>query len=242
MHKKIVFKNLPKHLAVIMDGNGRWAKNRNLERIEGHIQGIMALKRLLESTMEFGIKYVTAFAFSSENWQRSRKEVDALMNLLEKYIKLELPNLIKNKICLKVIGNIEKLPVSTKKILQDAIDQTSRFNNFFLTLALSYGSREEILSAAMHIAKDFKKGVIKNENVIQEGLFASYLYGRDIPDPDFLIRTSGEKRISNFMLWQIAYTEIYFTKTLWPDFGRKHLITALKNYETRVRRFGNTEI
>ncbi len=242
MHKKIVFKNLPKHLAVIMDGNGRWAKNRNLERIEGHIQGIMALKRLLKSTMEFGIKYVTAFAFSSENWQRSKKEVDALMNLLEKYIKLELPNLIRNKICLKVIGNIEKLPVSTKKILQDATYQTSRFNDFFLTLALSYGSREEILSAAIHIAEDFKKGIIKNKNVIQEGFFASYLYGGDIPNPDFLIRTSGEKRVSNFMLWQIAYTEIYFTKTLWPDFGRKHLITALKNYETRVRRFGKAEI
>jgi undecaprenyl diphosphate synthase len=242
MNKNISFKNLPKHLAIIMDGNGRWAQNRNLERIEGHIHGIKALRTILRSSMDFGIKYLTVFAFSTENWQRSKEEVSFLMDLLEKYIALELPNLIENGINLNIIGNTAQLPPPVQQTLLDAINQTSNFNNLFLTLALSYGSREEILNAAACIAVDFKKGLIKNEKSINEKLFSSYLYSKDIPDPDLLIRTGGEKRISNFMLYQIAYTEVYFTKTPWPDFRRKHLIAALKNYEKMVRRFGKTEI
>ncbi len=241
MIKKINFKNVPSHLAIIMDGNGRWAKKRNLDRIKGHIEGIKSLRAVTSTVMECGIKYLTVYAFSSENWQRPKAEVNSLMYLLEEYLNLELPTLIKNKIRLNFIGNIERLPESPKKTLLNVIDKTKEFNSLCLTLALSYGSREEITTAAIKMAKDIKSNKIKIEG-IDENLFSSYLYSRDMPDPDFLIRTSGEKRISNFMLYQIAYAEIYFTKTLWPDFSRKELIRALKNYEKRVRRFGKSEV
>ena len=239
MVKKIDFKNIPNHLAIIMDGNGRWAKKRNLDRIKGHIEGIKSLRAVTSAVMEYGIKYLTVYAFSSENWQRPKTEVDSLMLLLDEYLNMELPFLIKNKIRLNFIGNIERIPESSKKTLLRVIDKTKECDNLYLTLALSYGSREEILAAAVRMAKDMKNGKIKIEDA-DENLFSSYLYSKDMPNPDFLIRTSGEKRVSNFMLYQIAYAEIYFTKTLWPDFGRKELIRALKNYEKRVRRFGKT--
>ncbi|RZD14379.1 MAG: isoprenyl transferase [Candidatus Acidulodesulfobacterium ferriphilum] len=239
MVKKIDFKNIPNHLAIIMDGNGRWAKKRNLDRINGHIEGIKSLRAVTSAVMEYGIKYLTVYAFSSENWQRPKTEVDSLMLLLDEYLNMELPFLIKNKIRLNFIGNIERIPESSKKTLLRVIDKTKECDNLYLTLALSYGSREEILAAAVRMAKDMKNGKIKIEDA-DENLFSSYLYSKDMPNPDFLIRTSGEKRVSNFMLYQIAYAEIYFTKTLWPDFGRKELIRALKNYEKRVRRFGKT--
>ncbi len=239
MVKKINFKNIPNHLAIIMDGNGRWAKKRNLDRINGHIEGIKSLRAVTSAVMEYGIKYLTVYAFSSENWQRPKTEVNSLMLLLDEYLNIELPFLIKNKIRLNFIGNIERIPENSKKTLLRVIDKTKECDNLYLTLALSYGSREEILSAAVRMAKDMKNGKIKIEDA-DENLFSSYLYSKDMPNPDFLIRTSGEKRVSNFMLYQIAYAEIYFTKTLWPDFGRKELIRALKNYEKRVRRFGKT--
>ncbi len=239
MVKKINFKNIPNHLAIIMDGNGRWAKKRNLDRIKGHIEGIKSLRAVTSAVMEYGIKYLTVYAFSSENWQRPKTEVNSLMLLLDEYLNIELPSLIKNKIRLNFIGNIERIPENSKKTLLRVIDKTKECDNLYLTLALSYGSREEILSAAVRMAKDMKNGKIKIEDA-DENLFSSYLYSKDMPNPDFLIRTSGEKRVSNFMLYQIAYAEIYFTKTLWPDFGRKELIRALKNYEKRVRRFGKT--
>ncbi len=239
MVKKINFKNIPNHLAIIMDGNGRWAKKRNLDRINGHIEGIKSLRAVTSAVMEYGIKYLTVYAFSSENWQRPKTEVNSLMLLLDEYLNIELPFLIKNKIRLNFIGNIERIPENSKKTLLRVIDKTKECDNLYLTLALSYGSREEILAAAVRMAKDMKNGKIKMEDA-DENLFSSYLYSKDMPNPDFLIRTSGEKRVSNFMLYQIAYAEIYFTKTLWPDFGRKELIRALKNYEKRVRRFGKT--
>jgi undecaprenyl diphosphate synthase len=242
MKEKIIFDNLPRHLAIIMDGNGRWAEKKNLDRIEGHIKGIDSLRNILKSSLEFGIKYLTVFAFSSENWQRPKKEVDSLMHLLEQYILTELPMLIKNKINFSIIGNIEKIPYSAKKNILDAIDKTSGYSDIFLVLALSYGAREEIIDSAAKIASDFKEGKLKNLDSINDDTFSSYLYTKNIPDPDLLIRTGGEERISNFLLFQLAYTELYFTKTMWPDFSRKNLISALKNYEKRIRRFGKIKV
>ena len=232
-------KNIPNHLAVIMDGNGRWAKKRNLDRIYGHIEGIKSIKSVIKSAIEHKIKYLTVYAFSSENWQRPADEVDSLMRLLDEYINIELPYLIKNKIRLNFIGNIDRIPEQSKSTLLKAVEKTKNLDVLNLTLALSYGSKEEILNAVSKIAEDFKKGRIKIED-IGDGLFSSYLYTAGIPDPDFLIRTSGEHRLSNFMLYQAAYTELYFTKTLWPDFRKKNLTAALKNYEKRVRKFGKT--
>ena len=235
----MTLKNIPNHIAVIMDGNGRWAKKRNLDRIYGHIEGIKSLKSVIKGVIEYKIKYLTVYAFSSENWQRPAEEVDSLMRLLDEYVRLELPYLIKNKIRLNFIGNIGRIPEESKSALLEAVKKTKNFGELNLTLALSYGSKEEILSAVSKIAEDFKKGRINIED-INDGLFSSYLYTDGIPDPDFLIRTSGECRLSNFMLYQTAYTELYFTKTLWPDFRKKNLTAALKNYEKRIRKFGKT--
>ena len=234
-------KNIPNHLAVIMDGNGRWAKKRNLDRIYGHIEGIKSLKSVIKGAIEHRIKYLTVYAFSSENWQRPADEVDYLMRLLDEYINIELPYLIKNKIRLNFIGNIGRIPEQSKSTLLKAVKKTKNLDGLNLTLALSYGSKEEILNAVSKIAEDFKEGRIKIKDIGDE-LFSSYLYTAGIPNPDFLIRTSGEHRLSNFMLYQAAYTELYFTKTLWPDFRKKNLIAALKNYEKRVIKFGKTEI
>lgn len=204
MKEKIMFDNLSSHIAIIMDGNGRWAEKRNLDRIEGHIQGIESLRNILKSSLEFGIKYLTVFAFSTENWQRPKKEVDSLMHLLEQYISNELPMLIKNKINFNIIGNIEKIPYSAKKNILDAIDKTSGYSDIFLSLALSYGAREEIINSTAKLALDFKEGKLKNLDSINDDIFSSYLYTKNIPDPDLLIRTGGEERISNFLLFQIA--------------------------------------
>ncbi len=235
----MTFKNLPRHIAVIMDGNGRWAKKRNLDRIYGHIEGIKSLKSVVEGVIEYKIKYLTVYAFSSENWQRPENEVDSLMELLDEYIELELPYLIKNKIRLNFIGDIGRLPDKSKTAVSKAAEKTKNGGELTLTLALSYGSKEEILNAVSKIAEDVKKGAIEFTD-INDKLFSSYLYTAGTPDPDLLIRTSGELRLSNFMLYQTAYAELYFTKTLWPDFRKKNLIAALKNYEKRIRRFGKT--
>ncbi|MCL4428634.1 MAG: isoprenyl transferase [Deltaproteobacteria bacterium] len=237
----MTFKNIPNHLAVIMDGNGRWAKKRNLDRIYGHIEGIKSLKSVVKGVIQYKIKYLTVYAFSSENWQRPTEEVDSLMQLLNEYINIELPYLVKNKIRLNFIGNIDRIPEQSKYAIANAEEKTKNFNELIFTLALSYGSKEEILNAVSKIAGDVKKGAIGIKDIDDE-LFSSYLYTSKIPNPDLLIRTSGEQRLSNFMLYQAAYAEIYFTKTLWPDFRKKNLNAALKNYEKRIRRFGKTEI
>ncbi len=235
----MIFKNLPVHIAIIMDGNGRWAKKRNLDRIYGHAEGIKSLKSVVKAVINYKIKYLTAYAFSSENWQRPEEEVDYLMELLEQYIEIELPYLIKNKIKLNFIGNLEKLPEKSKAAVLRAKDKTKNGSELTLTLAISYGSKEEIVNAVKKIAEDVKKKSIDLKDINNE-LFSNYLYTAGIPDPDLIIRTSGEERMSNFLLYQAAYAELYFTKTLWPDFRRKNLINALKNYEKRSRRFGKT--
>ncbi|MCL6119809.1 MAG: isoprenyl transferase [Deltaproteobacteria bacterium] len=235
----MIFKNLPGHIAIIMDGNGRWAQKRNLDRIYGHLEGIKSLKSVVKGVIDYKIKYLTVYAFSSENWQRPEEEVDYLMELLEQYIEIELPYLIKNKIRLNFIGNLEKLPEKSKIAVSRAIDKTKNGSELILTLAISYGSKEEILNAVRKISEDVKKKSIELTD-IDGKLFSNYLYTAGIPDPDLIIRTSGEERLSNFMLYQAAYAELYFTKTLWPDFRKKNLIAALKNYEKRSRRFGKT--
>ena len=222
-----------------MDGNGRWAQKRNLDRIYGHLEGIKSLKSVVKGVIDYKIKYLTVYAFSSENWQRPEEEVDYLMELLEQYIEIELPYLIKNKIRLNFIGNLEKLPEKSKIAVSRAIDKTKNGSELILTLAISYGSKEEILNAVRKISEDVKKKSIELTD-IDGKLFSNYLYTAGIPDPDLIIRTSGEERLSNFMLYQAAYAELYFTKTLWPDFRKKNLIAALKNYEKRSRRFGKT--
>ena len=235
----MIFKNLPGHIAIIMDGNGRWAQKRNLDRIYGHLEGIKSLKSVVKGVIDYKIKYLTVYAFSSENWQRPEEEVDYLMELLEQYIEIELPYLIKNEIRLNFIGNLEKLPEKSKIAVSRAIDKTKNGSELILTLAISYGSKEEILNAVRKISEDVKKKSIELTD-IDGKLFSNYLYTAGIPDPDLIIRTSGEERLSNFMLYQAAYAELYFTKTLWPDFRKKNLIAALKNYEKRSRRFGKT--
>lgn len=241
MSKYTGFQKVPFHLAIIMDGNGRWALKKGFERVRGHIEGIKALRTIIKASKGFGIKYLTAYAFSSENWQRPDGEVNFLMELLDEYLKAELPMLVKNKISLNFIGNINKLPENSRRTLLNVVEETKKFKDLFFTLALSYGSREEIVCAAAKAVIDSKKNIL-DPSVFDEKTFSSYLYTKNIPDPDFLIRTGGEKRISNFLLYQIAYTEIYFTKTMWPDFGRRELVIALKNYEKRARRFGKTEV
>jgi undecaprenyl diphosphate synthase len=228
---------LPQHIAIIMDGNGRWAKKRNLERIVGHQKGIESAREIVKFCREAEIKVLTLYVFSIENWRRPKKEVQALMNLLKKYILKESKELVKNNICLKVIGNIEDMPPSAVMILNDTVEKTKTCSGMIVNLALSYGGRDEIIRAIKKIVKEVKQGSLKEDD-ITEGIFANYLFTKDLPDPDLLIRTSGEMRLSNFLLWQMAYTEIYVTEILWPDFKREDMIRALINYQNRERRFG----
>lgn len=226
---------LPTHVAIIMDGNGRWAKMRNLPRIEGHISGIEAAKEIVETTKELKIPYLTLYAFSKENWRRPQSEVMNLLELLDTYLENELPRLVESDIRFNVIGEIEDFPEKIQKKIRQAMDQTKSNKSLTLTVALSYSGRAEIIHAVKKIIRDVKNGKIEN---IEEESFRRYLYTKDIPDPDLLIRTSGEKRLSNFLLYQIAYTEIYITDTLWPDFRKKEYLEALADYSKRERRFG----
>lgn len=237
--ERLIKEKLPQHIAIIMDGNGRWAKKRNLERITGHQQGIESAREIVRFCREVGIKVLTLFAFSSENWKRPEKEIQALMDLLKKYLRSESEELLKNDIRLVVIGNINDLPSSVAKVLKEVMDKTKLCEGMILNLALSYGGRDEIIQAIRAIAKEVKHGRLKEEK-ITEASFSSYLFTRGLPDPDLLIRTSGEKRLSNFLLWQMAYTEIYVTEILWPDFKREDMIRALVDYQNRERRFGRT--
>lgn len=231
--------NLPQHIAIIMDGNGRWAEKHAIGRIRGHRKGAQAVRTVVRTCREIGIKYLTLFAFSSENWERPAKEVQALMFLLEDYLTKELAELQKQCIRLTTIGDIERLNPSVKEKLLDVKEKTLKNDKMVLNLALSYGAKDEIMCAVKKIVEDSRTGKIDIEKLNKE-TFNHYLYTSGMPDPDLLIRTSGECRISNFLLWQLAYTELYFTKVLWPDFTKDDLFKAIASYQRRERRFGLT--
>jgi undecaprenyl diphosphate synthase len=228
---------LPHHIAIIMDGNGRWAKKKHLNRISGHIKGIDAVREVVTACRKLGINILTLYAFSIENWKRPEDEVAALMELLKEYLLKEGEEMLQNNIRLRAIGRLDDLPADVQKTLRETIKKTKRCDGMVLNLALSYGGRLEILHAVQGILLDFQKGRIKLEKLTFQR-FSQYLWTRGIPDPDLLIRTSGEFRISNFLLWQIAYTELYVTDTLWPDFDRRELLKAIADYQSRERRFG----
>ena len=232
-------KRLPKHIAIIMDGNGRWAKKMGNLRIFGHENGVTSVRETTEAAAELGINYLTLYAFSTENWNRPKEEVDALMNLLVKTIEAETPTLAKNNVKLLTIGDTSRMPKETASRLQQCIEQTANNTGLHLVLALSYSSRWEITEAIRNMVYDGQNGKLTAAN-IDENTINSYLTTANIPDPELLIRTSGEYRISNFLLWQIAYTELYFTEVLWPDFRKDDLYQAIVNYQSRERRFGKT--
>ncbi len=230
---------LPRHIAIIMDGNGRWAKKKKLSRISGHIKGVDAVREVVTSCRELGIRVLTLYAFSVENWKRPAEEVGALMGLLKEYLSLETEEMLRNNIRLRAIGKIEDLPLDVQNTLQETIRSTEKCDGMTLNLALSYGGRSEILHAVQSIVADVQKHEVKPEEINFQR-FSRYLWTRGIPDPDLLIRTSGEFRISNFLLWQIAYTELYVTEKLWPDFDKSELFKAIADYQSRERRFGLT--
>lgn len=236
---KIDKTRLPKHIAIIMDGNGRWAKQQGKDRVYGHQHGVQSVREATEGAAQVGIQYLTLYAFSTENWNRPKAEIDALMELLVKTIHLETPTLTKNKVRLMAIGDLESLPPNCYKELMEAIDETSQNDGLTLVLALSYSSRWEIVNATKKIASAVKSGILKEEE-INDKLFASFLSTKSIPDPELLIRTSGELRISNFLLWQCAYTEFCFLEKMWPEFKREDLFYAILDFQQRERRFGKT--
>lgn len=231
--------NLPTHLAIIMDGNGRWAKQRGMLRAFGHENGTKSVKQTIENCTNLGIKYLTLYTFSTENWNRPKLEVQTLMKILINTLKKELPTLQKNNIRLSTIGNSELLPEKARNQLFEVIEKTKDNNKMILTLALSYGSREEIISAVKQISEKVKTNAIAVTDINEE-IITQHLYTHDMPDVDLVIRTSGEQRISNFLLWQCAYAEFYFTDVLWPDFSEKDLHNAIISYQKRERRFGKT--
>ncbi len=237
--QRIDINKLPQHIAIIMDGNGRWAQKHTLGRIVGHRKGAEAVRTTVKLCREIGIKYLTLYAFSVENWIRPAQEVEALMGLLENYLRAELKEMLDNDIRLITIGNTEALTGRIKQSLEDVIKKTSQNQGMVLNLALSYGGRDEIVAAVNNVIRDLRLGKLK-EDVVTKELFASYLYTTHLPDPDLLIRTSGEYRLSNFLLWQTAYTEFYFTDVLWPDFGGDDLLEAIASYQKRERRYGLT--
>lgn len=236
---ELIKERLPQHIAIIMDGNGRWAEKKFLGRINGHRKGIEVVKDIVEFCRELGIGYLTLYTFSKENWNRPVQEVNALMELLEQHLKNELLKLVKNGIRFKAIGNIGELPENIRNIIKEVEAKTKDNKGMVLNLALSYGGRTEIVEAAKKVALEAMRGALDIADITEE-TFARYLYTDGIPDPDLLIRTSGEFRISNFLLWQLAYTEIYVTDVLWPDFNRQHFIGALLDFQNRERRFGLT--
>lgn len=231
--------NLPKHVAIIMDGNGRWAKSKGKLRVFGHQHGVHAVRRTVENCARLGIGYLTLYAFSTENWKRPRLEVETLMKLLVTSLRKELATLNENNIRLHAIGNLETLPAKACKELKEVIGKTSENDGMVLTLALSYGARDEITRAVQSLCDQVKNKLI-SPSEIDETIINTHLYTHDLPDVDLMIRTSGEHRISNFLLWQIAYAELYFTDVFWPDFDEEHLVEAIKNYQNRERRFGKT--
>ncbi|MBS1527970.1 MAG: isoprenyl transferase [Bacteroidetes bacterium] len=236
---QIDFSKLPQHIAIIMDGNGRWAKGKGKLRVFGHRNGVLSVRDIVEASVEMGIGYLTLYTFSSENWNRPRLEVSAIMELMVSTIHKEIENFMRNNVRLNAIGDLKMLPEKCFRELTWAIDKTSANSGLTLTLALSYSSRNEMVQAAKNIACKVKSGELNAED-IDERTFAANLYTRNMPDPELLIRTSGEYRISNYLLWQIAYAELYFTPKLWPDFRREDLYDAIIDYQKRERRFGLT--
>jgi len=231
--------NLPEHLAIIMDGNGRWAKSKGKLRVFGHENGVKTVRATVESCVKIGIKYLTLYTFSTENWNRPKLEVETLMRLLVSSLRKEVKTLNKNNIRFNTIGDLVSLPAKVQKELAEVIAKTAENTGMTLTLALSYGAREELVNAVKNISVKVKNNIISSEN-IDETIINSHLYTHNLPDVDLLIRTSGEHRISNFLLWQIAYAELYFIDVLWPDFKEHHLVGAIINYQNRERRFGKT--
>ena len=234
------FKNdIPKHLAIIMDGNGRWAESKGKNRIHGHSHGVKAVREVVEEAVQLKVEYLTLYAFSTENWSRPKEEIGVLMKLLVNTLRSEFEKLLQNRIKLNVIGNISQLPEVVQNELEYVMKQTQNNREMTLTLALSYGGREELANVLKQLVIKVKNNIISAEN-INQSIINEHLYTQNLPDVDLLIRTSGEKRISNFMLWQIAYAELYFSKVLWPDFTKLHLHKALNSYQKRERRFGKT--
>ncbi|MGB2341487.1 MAG: isoprenyl transferase [Flavobacteriaceae bacterium] len=231
--------NIPNHIAIIMDGNGRWAKAKGKNRLFGHRNGVKAVQKTVEESTRLGVKYLTLYAFSTENWKRPQKEINTLMNLLVKSLKKELDQMLQNDIRLNAIGNLSKLPMSVQDELNQTIEKTKKNSRMTLTLALNYGGKEELTHAFREIASKVKNNIISPENV-DETIINKHLYTQNLPDVDLLIRTSGEQRISNFLLWKIAYAEFYFLDILWPEFNETHLHLAIHNYQNRERRFGKT--
>ncbi|HFQ80475.1 MAG TPA: isoprenyl transferase [Desulfobacterales bacterium] len=231
--------HIPRHIAIIMDGNGRWAQRKGLARAIGHKAGVKSVQKIVKAGRELGVQVLTLYAFSSENWQRPALEVKTLMGLLKSYLKLELDNLTKNNIQLRAIGEVERLPAEVRDVLTDTINCTAANNGMILNLALSYGSRQEITRAVKAIVGKCLAGELSDAE-INEDTVNDFLYTSDLPDPDMVIRTGGESRLSNFLLWQASYAEIYITETAWPNFRRDHLISAIADYQQRQRRFGKT--
>lgn len=230
---------IPRHIAIIMDGNGRWAKRQGLARMYGHKQGVETVHRITEAAAELGVRYLTLYAFSTENWNRPKEEVDALMVLLVETIVKETPTLMKNNISLLTIGDLSRLPQATRDKFLECIQQTSHNTGLKLVIALSYSARWELIQAAKNIAQEVQNGQLLLEDINEE-LLANHLTTADMPDPDLLIRTSGELRISNFLLWQLAYSEMYFTSCLWPEFTNEEFYHAIVDFQNRERRFGKT--
>ena len=239
MNNNLDKNNLPNHIAIIMDGNGRWAAKKGLERIFGHNSGVESVQEIVEESLNLEIPYLTLYAFSTDNWSRPQDEIGTLMNLLVKSLRSEFDKLIKNNICLNTIGDLSALPEVVQNEVKRVSEKTKNNNKMVLTIALSYGAREEIEYVVKKIASEVKNNTISIENVDQS-IINNHLYTRNLPDVDLLIRTSGEQRVSNFLLWLIAYAELYFTNVYWPDFGKKDLYEALLNYQNRERRFGKT--
>lgn len=231
---------LPRHVAIIMDGNGRWARSRGFLRLAGHREGIKSVRDIVICCREVGVKVLTIYAFSAENWKRPKLEVSTLMMFLEEFLRKELKTLMDNKVRFKTIGQTDKLPGSVQRWLRKVTEETAGNDTMILNVALSYGGRTEIVDAVRQIAEEAASGMLLPQD-INSKMFSDYLYTRGLPDPDLMIRTSGETRISNFLLWQMAYTELYFTKTLWPDFRRRNLLLAILDYQQRERRFGMVE-
>jgi undecaprenyl diphosphate synthase len=230
---------IPRHVAIIMDGNGRWAERRGLSRNEGHRAGLESVREVVRAAHELGVQVLTLYAFSSENWSRPKAEVEELMRLLDHYIDVELEDVMRNGIRVRAMGRLDRVPPHTRRKLEDAIRRTRDNGEMQLVFALSYGGRQEIVDATRRILRDCEQGKLDADH-LDEKTFAEYLYEPDLRDPDLLIRTGGESRVSNFLLWQIAYTELYVTELMWPDFRKSHLVDALIEYQSRERRFGLT--
>jgi len=229
--------NIPRHIAVIMDGNGRWAKSRGLPRIAGHHNGMKAVKRVAKAADRVGVKVLTLYAFSTENWKRPKAEVEFLMKLPQEFLAIELNELIENNVQVRMMGQLEDLPEHTLTAVEEAVKRTKGNTGLILNFALNYGSRAEIIEAARELAREAAEGKLDPDKVDEE-MLAARLLSRDLPEPDLLIRTSGELRLSNFMLWQLAYSEFWFTEVYWPEFTDRHLFEAIREYQRRVRRYG----